>query len=74
MNKLREEVITDRVKVVVYDGQPPHPQRKHWLVLVDGKAVWHMTSNLGGGSDMLPLALFIARKEASYLYGPSNSH
>lgn len=59
--------ITERVKVVKYDGQAPHPNRIHWLVVVDDKAVWHLANNPVATANLQPLAEYIARKEAVYL-------
>ena len=64
----REIKITNRVKVVIYDGEPPYPQRVHYVVAVDRHVVWHQTSNPHGAQHNLqPLAEYIARKEAMYL-------
>lgn len=64
MNVLKKIPVSDRVTVVVFDGQPPHLTRMNWVVAVDRKAVWQMASTT---RDLLPLALYMARKEAGLL-------
>ncbi len=60
--------IHSRVQVVEYDGQAPHPMRRHFVVVVDGKAVWHRCATaLTSFEQMRKLASHIARTEIGML-------